>query len=435
VQTLTGARSTEVDRFFGCSLDINQPFKPDGVTPNNVLPATVPASGIDGPFTDAGNPPLPVQQAVLRFPHQCLVAEIAFDPIPIPVGKDPGNWDKLAQRNLAWSDLGSAQALCSFEVKASNAGQRLGTPPDELMIDWRRTPAEGTANVYLPALDTDEVVRLADQLYATHGLTRADAHTIACRTHGITYIPLTPGGIVDHAGLLSVELPDALRRGERFDVVVRQVTNASGRRRVPPSEPPAPELDLTQPEAAALRSTRTAKDEIHWRRVLGAFQLAIPVKTKEALLEPEERLLAVMRWINQAIPAHSRWYPVFARYLELLGGRVQSFGGDPTRIQPSPTGTVKHHRPHRHPQKPPEHRPGHELTGKVTGLTYDRFGDFDGFILDTDHDHRHRYTSGEPSLAALVERAWRERLRITVHSDPHHPGHPDTITIHTPPSR
>lgn len=40
--------------------------------------------------------------------HQCLVAEIAFDPIPIPVGKDPHNWDKLAQRNLAWSDVGSA---------------------------------------------------------------------------------------------------------------------------------------------------------------------------------------------------------------------------------------------------------------------------------------------------------------------------------------
>ena len=185
------------------------------------------------------------------------------------------------------------------------------------------------------------------------------------------------------------------------------------------------EIDTTALAASASRG------EIHWRRVLGAFQLAIPVKDKAVLLEPEERLLSVMRWIGQAIPAHSRWYPVFIRYLDKLGGRVSSFGGDPTQIQPSPTGTGKPHR--RRPHKPPEHL-RHELTGKVAGLNYDHFGDFEGFILETDHQHHHQYYSSEPEIAELAQHAWHERLRITIHSEPHHPNHPLTITIHQPPT-
>ena len=40
VRTITAhGDGSEVDTFFGCWLDINQPFKPNGVTPNNRLPA------------------------------------------------------------------------------------------------------------------------------------------------------------------------------------------------------------------------------------------------------------------------------------------------------------------------------------------------------------------------------------------------------------
>jgi murein tripeptide amidase MpaA len=430
VQTFTaGVGGVEVDRFYGCWLDFNQPFKPDGVTPNNVLPATVPGSPVDGPFTDPAHPPLSLQQAILRFPHQCLVAEIAFDPVAIPVGKDPGNWDKLAQRNLAWSDLGSAEALCNFEITPTRSPLPVGAPPDELMIDWRRTPDDGCAEVYLPALEVDEVLALADGMYATHDLSRVDAHTVRCTTRGITYIPIPPGGSVDHTGLLSVDLPDPLRRGERFDVIVRQVTNASGKRRQPPPPPPpGPGIDAAGVAVALGTSAIASRAEIHWRRVLGAFQLSIPVKDKAILLEPEERLLSVMRWIGQAIPAQSRWYLVFRRYLERLGGRVSSFGGDPAQIEPSPTGQAKP-RPH----KPPSH-PTYELTGKIAGLNYDHFGDFEGFILETDHQQHHHFHSREPEIAELAQRAWRERLRLTVYTDPHHPNHPVTITIHPPPT-
>ena len=59
-------------------------------------PADIP----DGPF-NAFNPLVSVQQLV-RSQHQCLLAEIAFDPDPIPAGADPSTSDKLAQRNLAF---------------------------------------------------------------------------------------------------------------------------------------------------------------------------------------------------------------------------------------------------------------------------------------------------------------------------------------------
>jgi hypothetical protein len=87
----TGA---EVDRYYGCWLDLNQT--------QNVLPITTPATNIDGPFLSGS---LPIQQAIMRNHHQCLVAEIAFDPVSIPTGATPSTSDKLAQRNIAWSDL------------------------------------------------------------------------------------------------------------------------------------------------------------------------------------------------------------------------------------------------------------------------------------------------------------------------------------------
>ena len=121
VQNITAhADGSEVDKVFGCWLDINQPFKPDGTTPNNVLPIFVPPSQ-NGPFHPSDPNPLfrrlPIGQAIQRASTSALIAEVAFDPTPIPVGKDSSNWDKLAQRNIAWSDVDSAQAGTTFEIR------------------------------------------------------------------------------------------------------------------------------------------------------------------------------------------------------------------------------------------------------------------------------------------------------------------------------
>ncbi len=421
IQPFAPTGGAEVDVFYGCWLDINQPLKPDG-SANNVLPAVVPSINKDGPFSNA----VPIQQAIMRNPHQCLVAEIAFDPIAIPAGKDPSNWDKLAQRNLAWSDLpnpgvdGSRRALNPFEVRPSAFNLQRDRSPDELMIDWRNLPAGTTASIYLPAVLANEVIGMASRMYTSHDLRASDEYTIECAARGITYIPVPIGSGIDFAGLLSVTLPPSIRRGQVFNVVVRQVTDAFGLRK---SSTPEFE-ERGQTAASAARSS-----EIRWRRTVGAFELAIPIHTKEVLLEPEERLLSLLRWVQMAIPKQSRWFSVFERYLGYVGDRVTGFGGDPAQVPASPFGNTEA-KPCRPEPCGPEDRL--HCTGKVSSLIFDQFGDFEGFIIETDEGHR-RFESRERDVAILIERAWRERLRVTVIVSSHLPQRPCSILVLQPP--
>ena len=429
VQSITAhLDGTEVDAYFGCWLDTNQPFKLDGVTHNNVLPLSVPSTQVDGPFGSATNP-VSIQQGILRNSHQCLIAEIAFDPVAIPPGVDPSNWDKLAQRNIIWSDIGSAEAVSTFEFRPTQIGLPAGQMPDELMIDWGKTPPDEAAAVYIPSQDVDDILAIAKRMYTTHALKRLDNHTLTCPTGGITYIPIPPGAAINYPGLLSLDLPGHLSHGSVFTAVVRQVTNAFGW--VGADKPPAKQVASRRRAAAAAQGVR---QHIEWRRVVGAFQLSIPVKHRKELLLPEERQLSVMKWIGEAIPHDSRWFPVFQRYLQKLGGRVKSFGGDPGTIFPSPTGDGgRGHPKHPHPGGH-EHERQHAFTGKIAGLLFDRFGDFEGFLLDTE-DGEHRFFSREKEVKELSERAWRERLRLTVWAEADEPWRPMSIVVREPPAQ
>jgi hypothetical protein len=422
VQSFTAhADGSEVDAYFGCWLDTNQPLKPDGTTANTIIPLQPPSSNVDGPYIDPTVPQATLQEAIIRNLHQCLIAEIAFDGVPIPVGKDPSNWDKLAQRNITWSDIGSAQALTTFEVRPTPAGLPLGKTPDELMIDWGNVPDGSFASIYLPAVNVDDILSMADRMYTTHRLVRVDDHTLGCRTGGVTYVPVPAGGGIGYAGLLSIDPSATVTVGQVYKISVRQLTNASA---TPPPPPPA----ITVP-AITTPGTPTATGEIDWRRVLGAFQLTIPVKVKNNdLLVTEERELSVLKWIAESIPPTNRWYPVFQRYLGQIGGRVKVFGGDPTKILPSPTGQVGHKHHHRHHER--EKRMA--FTGKIAGLIFDRFGDFDGFLLDTEECER-EFFSREKDIEKLAERAWRERLRVTVWTECDSPHRPLSIIVRQPP--
>src|SRR5260221_8021328 len=357
----------------------------------------------------------------MRTPPQCLVAEIGFEPIAIPPGKDPSNWDKLAQRNLAWSDLsnpgvhGSRRALNTFEVRPSAFGLQHDRTPDELMIDWSNVPAGTTASIYLPAVLASEVVAMASRMYTAHDLRASDEHTIDCAARGITYIPVPTGSGIDFAGLLSVNLPPKIRRGQVFNVVVRQVTDTFGFRRSAKSEA------KTRGRAAA---SVAARSEFRWRKTIGAFELAIPIHTKEVLLEPEERLLSLLRWVQKAIPKQSRWFSVFERYLGYIGDRVTGFGGDPANIPASPFGNAE--------TKPCEAEDRIYCTGKVSSLIFDRFGDFEGFVLETDEGHR-RFDSRDQDVGILIERAWKERLRVKVIMESGHSRHAASILVLQPP--
>ncbi len=116
------------------------------------------------------------------------------------------------------------------------------------------------------------------------------------------------------------------------------------------------------------------------------------------------------------------------RYIEIIVGRVFSLGGDPTQILPTPSDNGGPH------LSPPPKRGEHlHFTGKISGLIFDHFGDFEGFILETEHGGEHRFHSREKDVAILKERALRERLRITVTTEHHEPHRPHTIVDHPPP--
>jgi hypothetical protein len=235
-------------------------------------------------------------------------------------------------------------------------------------------------------------------------LTMSDSHTLRVPVAGITYIPIPPAAGATLPGLISVELPLGIRKGQGFNVLVRQVTSAT-----------------------TLRLDQVARRQ-SWRRVLGSFQIAISVTTKGPMLAPEERSLSVMRWIQLAVPAGNRWFPVIQRYLDQIAARVSALGGNPASILPSPSGGIRPLPPPGPPRPAPM-----EFTGKVDGVKYDAFGDFEGFFIRTEPGAEHWFASRERAVESLALRAWTERIRITVFATRAAPHRPESIILRDTP--
>jgi hypothetical protein len=418
--------------YFGVWLDTNQTAASDRRFP--AKPPSAPEDP-DGGFSGS----LVTIAQLIKGAHQCLVAEIVDDEAPIINGATPSDSDKIAQRNVAFTTVAnpgvadSRLATHTFEIRPSPATLGPDGRPDELMIDWGQTPLGSVASIYLPAVAASDVLALAATMYTNHNLTATDAHTLQCPAGGITYIPIPAdsGAGANFAGLFSVQLPPGIVKGQQFEIVVRQVTSVSA---VVPQPPPPP--PITQVAPATVDATVAAPAELTWRRVIGAFQITIPVSTKDEMLVPEERLLSVMRWIGETIPPDSRWYPVFLRYLGQLAGRVGGLGGHPDQVPPTGSGTWPGLWPVRHPGR---HEPpgvlGHErlwFTGKIDAIVYDHFGDFEAFILQTCDGEQRRFDSHEPEVHNLVRRACAERTLTTVIAPHADPERPFEIILHSP---
>jgi hypothetical protein len=147
------------------------------------------------------------------------------------------------------------------------------------------------------------------------------------------------------------------------------------------------------------------------------------------MLPMEEDTLAIFKWRLARWPPADRWYPVLLRYIGYISKRVDGLGGNASHVRPSPWGARP---PAEKREEREKHRERRRHTGKVSGLIYDRFGDFEGFTLDTEDGER-IYASREKEIAILAERAWRERLRITVVSIGREPEEPQTIIVREPP--
>jgi hypothetical protein len=394
-----------VDTFYGCWLDINQPN--DLRFPDRMV-ANTPADYPYGPYSSFNNLVSILQ--LVRSQHQCLVCEVAFAPDPIIAGDDPSDTDKLAQRNLTFVSSANPGVDPSrlipqtFELKPSPKLLKLDQKPDELVIDWGNVPKGSTAQIYLPGTTSSAILAWASQLYTTHNLKAADPRTIEVITGGTTYIPIPKAGIVNLAGLISIQLPAGVKKGEKYEVVVRQITS---------DDYSSPVIQIEERRANASEAA-APPDQYAWRHTLGIFKLIIPVDHKAELLETEERYYAILQFIGKSIPTASRWNPVFERYLNQVAGRVKGFGGNPGLILPSGTGTLPGDGKGKEPcggDRPIEY------VGKVAGLIYGRFGDFEGFVLKEGCDRERRFETRECRLANVLREAWKDRATVIVVTD------------------
>ena len=354
-------------RFFGALIDNN--------LGGNYLPST-PGGG--------GAVPLP---QLLMGEHQCLVAQIEFAGAPIPNGATPWTSDKLAQRNLAVHPVAnpgldaSRVAIHTFELEATPFAASEALPPDELLLEWSPDTPEGTMlRLHIPGWQAQAVVHLADRFYPRHEIRAIDAHTIELPGGGTRYVPL-PLSVIRQTGVIEAEFPLGIRKGQRFDVAVRHITNQARQGILPPARTrivPRDEIEALVAEAGqdatgavkgaiALAANkvlvtdlslldgsgdhavliehpapeaiaRALRDGGRWRQTIGAFQLGVPVSTREEMLLYHLRLLSVMRWRAAHLARNGRWYATMQHYVELLVRKVQALGGDPWKVPATPDG-------------------------------------------------------------------------------------------------
>jgi len=350
------------------------------------------------------------------------VTEINFDLDPItPQGISTASCDKLSQRNLAIDNSenpGSPQThrvQHTFAIHPTTSQPLPKQGPDELMISWGNTPPGTIATIYLPGVRVSEVLDLAARNFNLQTLERVDDHTLRCRTAGVTYVPIPAGGAVDLAGLITLDLPSNIRKGQTFRIVVRQVVDTPAPQPTPPPQPaPAPRI-AAQARAQSVTAAAVERAPTSSRHIVGAFQFSILVETASDILPGDERNLRVIERVAATIPPENRWYPVFQRYISQLGGRVKALGGEPD-----------------HGGEPGRVERRFEYEGKVSGLLFDRFGDFEGFWLDTEEGKR-RFHSREKHIEELVRAAWARRVPILVIVAKEDREKPQTIVLLRPP--
>jgi murein tripeptide amidase MpaA len=401
-QTLTHAGATEALQYFGCWLDFNQ-TEPQ-------FPTNVP-TGSDGPYSGR----VSIFQ-LMRGIHACMVAEVRFQPggvDPISNGATPSSSNRLSQRNLAIVESDNPGTIATHTVQhtllmkpSRTVGNKFTAALvaadeiessgkyDELVIRWNDLPRDTHASIYCPDWDADDILAAAATLRSgPQRLSKLDANTIACTVGDIAYIPI-PAKQDPMPALLTLKLPLTVHSGDRFTIDVQQHSG------------PAFQRTSRQPiEGAAVRKDYIFSE----RKVLGAFRVAVLVKVGEPLLAKLVRNLAALRYIFEAIPPADPWHPVFVRYIDQLSDQVKGLGVDPNLVpasadDPGVPGV---------PGRPDGKREC--ITGKVSKVLFDCFGDFEGFVLETCPECRtHHFKSREKGIKDVVLMALRKRLLISV---------------------
>lgn len=289
------------------------------------------------------------------------------------------------------------QTLSNFMIKPTATSLPVGSRPDELMFNWGALADGATAQIFLPGANAADIRAEANRLYGAQPFTLIDANTLGCVAAGRTYMPIPVGSGGSLVGLLAVAMPSSSFVGQKYQIVVSQIT--------------------TPLVAGGDRTFVSPRTSAKWRKIAGLFQLTVAAESQASVLPVIERQLSIARWIFEAMTATNPWRPVFLRYLKLLAAEIITLGGKPEAIPPTSSGVWSEGCPGEGDGWCGE---GGDLSedvhvmGKVEELIFDRFGDFCGFVLLTDQGERRSFATRERGFAELIEWAWKTRLRIAV---------------------
>jgi hypothetical protein len=181
---------------------------------------------------------------------------------------------------------------------------------DELLFRWNELPRQSKVELYLPGVSCEDIMNLRALRHAPGDVKIIDSHRLALVPGGVTFVPLPPNAGTRIAGVVTIELPKGIRKGQRWNVDVLQ-----------------------------LRGAR--------RLTAGAFRISVQVSDAPSIVDAELRLLDVMFTRLSLLPESDLWHPILVRRVDTIRARAKALAGkagvpwqDPT------TWTDPHGHPH-----------------------------------------------------------------------------------------
>jgi hypothetical protein len=161
-----------------------------------------------------------------------------------------------------------------------------GTGLDEIVFFWNNLPENSLVDVYVPGVPVTEIFNYRNLRHAPGTVKIVNENTLRLSVGGVTYLPIPPFYGNNLAGLITVQLPKGIKKGQRFTIDVLQV-----------------------------RADETA--------VLGGFQLRIQVEKAFELVEEERRTLELFHRRLSLTPKNSRWLPVLQKQVGFARERAR----------------------------------------------------------------------------------------------------------------
>lgn len=164
---------------------------------------------------------------------------------------------------------------------------KAGTGLDELVFFWNNLPKDSLVDIYLPGVAVTEIFNYRNLRHAPGTVQIVNENTLRLSVDQITYLPVPPFYGDNLAGLITVQLPKGIKKGQRFKVDVLQM--------------------------------RT--DEA---RTLGGFQLNIQVEKAFEIVHQEKNWLELFHRRLSITPKDNRWFPVLQKQVTFTRKRAKA---------------------------------------------------------------------------------------------------------------